>query len=143
MKINEIKYFFTNAIGKNTQNEKSSESVRELIKEIIDSEKDNKISDQKIADILENKGIKIASGEIIGFLHADDFYASPTIIEEVMMKFETTNADSVYGDLQYVSKKNPEKMIRNWNAGEFSFKKLLNGWMPPHPSFFVKRKSCC
>jgi len=95
--------------------------------------------DKGIFDAL-NKGIKIASGDVIGFLHADDFYASPTIIEEVMLKFEATGADSVYGDLQYVSKKNPDKLIRNWLAGEFNFKKLSNGWMPPHPSFFVKRK---
>jgi len=95
--------------------------------------------DKGIFDAL-NKGIKIASGEVIGFLHADDFYASSTIIEEIMQKFEATVADSVYGDLQYVSKNNSDKVIRNWKAGEFSNKKLLNGWMPPHPTFFVKRK---
>ncbi len=95
--------------------------------------------DKGIFDAL-NKGIKIASGDVIGFLHADDFYASPNVIEDVMSKFDATNADSVYGDLQYVSKNNPNKIIRNWIASEFNRKKLLNGWMPPHPSFFVKRK---
>jgi len=95
--------------------------------------------DKGIFDAL-NKGIKIASGNVIGFLHADDFYASPTIIEEVMQQFDAGNYDSVYGDLQYVSKNNPDKIIRNWSAGEFSRKKLLNGWMPPHPAFFVRRK---
>ena len=57
-----------------------------------------------------------------------------------MMKFEASGSDSVYGDLQYISKNNPAKIMRNWVAGEFKNKKLLNGWMPPHPSFFVKRK---
>jgi len=95
--------------------------------------------DKGIFDAL-NKGIKIASGEVIGFLHADDFYASPEIIEEVMLKFEASGSDSVFGDLQYISKNKPTKIIRNWVAGEFSHKKLSNGWMPPHPSFFVKRK---
>jgi glycosyltransferase len=95
--------------------------------------------DKGIFDAL-NKGIKIASGEVIAFLHADDFYSNPQVIEQVMLKFETTGVDSVYGDLQYVSKNNPEKIIRNWKAGEYSPKKLLNGWMPPHPAFFVKRK---
>jgi glycosyltransferase involved in cell wall biosynthesis len=110
-----------------------AKSYSEKISRII-SEPDNGIFDAL------NKGIKIASGNVIGFLHADDFYASSTIIEEVMMKFEATGADSVYGDLQYVSKNNPEKLIRNWIAGEFQRKKLLNGWMPPHPSFFIRRK---
>ncbi len=95
--------------------------------------------DKGIFDAL-NKGIKIASGEVIAFLHADDFYSNPGVIEQVMQKFQTTGVDSVYGDLQYVSKNNPERIIRNWKAGEYSQKKLLNGWMPPHPAFFVRRR---
>jgi len=95
--------------------------------------------DKGIYDAL-NKGIKIASGDVIGILHADDFYPSETIIEDVIKKFVETGVDSVYGDLQYVSKKKSEKVIRNWVAGEFSMKKLTHGWMPPHPTFFVKRK---
>jgi len=95
--------------------------------------------DKGIFDAL-NKGIKIASGDIIAFLHADDFYSDNTIIENVVNKLEETKLDSLYGDLQYVAKQNTEKVIRNWVAGEYKPKKLLNGWMPPHPTFFVKRK---
>jgi len=94
--------------------------------------------DKGIFDAL-NKGIQIASGEIIGFLHADDFYADNTIIEKVVQKISQNDSDSLYGDLQYVAKRNTQKVIRNWVAGDYKPKKLLNGWMPPHPTFFVRR----
>jgi len=87
-----------------------------------------------------NKGIKIASGDIIGFLHADDFYENNKVIEDIILQFKEFNTDSVYGDLQYVKKNNANSVIRNWKAGKFSFKKLKKGWMPPHPSFFVKKE---
>lgn len=96
--------------------------------------------DKGIFDAL-NKGIQIASGDYIGFLHADDFYADNKVIQKVVDLLTETKADSLYGDLQYVGQKNTNKIIRNWKAGKFTHKKLLNGWMPPHPTFFVKR-SC-
>ncbi len=87
-----------------------------------------------------NKGIKLASGELIGFLHSDDFYSNNQVIENVINVFRTQNTDSVYGDLEYVSTVNTEKIIRNWKAGQFSMKELKKGWMPPHPTFFVKKR---
>ena len=87
-----------------------------------------------------NKGIKIASGDIIGFLHADDFYSNNSVIENVISYFEKFKTDSVYGNLQYVKKESENRIIRNWTAGEFKFENLKNGWMPPHPSFFVKKE---
>jgi glycosyltransferase len=95
--------------------------------------------DKGIFDAL-NKGIQLASGEIIGFLHADDFYASNDIIEQVADKFIESGTDAVYGDLQYVSRHNSRKVVRNWIAGKYDPKQLIKGWMPPHPAFFVKRK---
>ncbi len=96
--------------------------------------------DKGIFDAL-NKGIQIASGDYIGFLHADDFYADNEVIENVAKLLTEKETDSLYGDLQYVGQKNSSRVIRNWIAGEFTKKKLMNGWMPPHPTFFVKR-SC-
>jgi glycosyltransferase len=96
--------------------------------------------DKGIFDAL-NKGIQIASGDLIGFLHADDFYPDKGIIEEVVSKVKEEQVDSLYGNLQYVAKKNTDKVVRRWKAGSFQPKRLLNGWMPPHPTFFVKR-SC-
>jgi glycosyltransferase involved in cell wall biosynthesis len=96
--------------------------------------------DKGIYDAL-NKGIQLARGEIIGFLHADDFYASANVIALVAEQFKDNEINAVYGDLQYVDKKTGEKVIRNWVSGNFSHEKLKNGWMPPHPTLFIK-KSC-
>src|SRR4051812_12244953 len=87
-----------------------------------------------------NNGIALASGDIIGLLHADDFYTNNTVISRVVKEFETKNCDSVYGDLQYVLRENISKVTRYWKADPFDVKRFLKGWMPPHPTFFVKRK---
>jgi glycosyltransferase len=86
-----------------------------------------------------NKGIKKASGDVIGFLHADDFFANDLILEKIAEKFKDTNADILYADLDYVAFENQKKIIRHWKSGDFSFKKLKKGWMPPHPTFYVKK----
>ncbi len=119
---------------------KSSDNTLSIIKK--NTGKISKIiseSDNGIYDAL-NKGIQNASGEIIGFLHADDLYADNTVIEKVADLFAETNTDSIYGDLLYVSKENVDKIIRYWKAGEYTFSKLKKGWMPPHPTFFVKKE---
>ncbi|TAK44286.1 MAG: glycosyltransferase [Saprospiraceae bacterium] len=86
-----------------------------------------------------NKGIRAATGDIIGFLNADDSYASPKVLEKVAQAFKEHDVDSIYGDLCFVSEEDPSKVIRFWRAGECTKKNFLNGWMPPHPTFFVKR----
>ena len=88
-----------------------------------------------------NKGIKSATGDIIGFLHADDFYAHEKIISGIVKEFKSKKVDSIYGDLQYVSREDSNKIIRHWKSQEYNSKLFLKGWMPPHPTFFVKR-SC-
>ncbi|MCD4795084.1 MAG: glycosyltransferase [Bacteroidales bacterium] len=95
--------------------------------------------DKGIYDAL-NKGIKYASGDIICFLHADDIYAEQTIIEKAVNLFSEKQIDSIYGDLQYVAKEDTGKIIRYWKSGEFTFSKLKKGWMPPHPTFLVKKE---
>lgn len=87
-----------------------------------------------------NKGLSLATGDIIGFLHSDDIYANENIITEVVEAFKQNKTDSIYGDLVYVDKEDTSKIFRYWKSGEYTFKKLLNGWMPPHPTFFVKRE---
>jgi glycosyltransferase involved in cell wall biosynthesis len=88
-----------------------------------------------------NKGISIASGELIGILHSDDFYASPDILSHIQAALKYNRVEGVYGDLQYVQRDEPEKVFRNWISGPYSEGLFLQGWMPPHPSFFV-RKDC-
>lgn len=86
-----------------------------------------------------NKGIMHSSGDVIGVLHSDDFYAHNKIIENVVDVFKRENVDSCFGDLQYVSEKNPAKVIRYWKASPCASKKFKYGWMLPHPTFFVKK----
>lgn len=121
----------------------SKDNTVELIKESMKGIEDKVTliseTDKGIYDAL-NKGIENSSGDIIAFLHADDFYADTDVLSAVHKKFTTEKSDSVYGDLEYVSKENTEKVIRFWESGDFKYDKLKNGWMPPHPAFFVKRE---
>jgi glycosyltransferase len=95
--------------------------------------------DKGIYDAL-NKGIRLVTGDIIGFLHSDDVFASPSVINTIQEVFEKTNADVVYGDLIYVDQKNPEKVLRYWRSQPFSSSLLLRGWMPAHPTVFMKKE---
>ncbi|WP_228850356.1 glycosyltransferase family 2 protein [Aegicerativicinus sediminis] len=95
-------------------------------------------SDNGIYDAL-NKGIIYSKGDIIGLLHSDDFLAEPDIIEAVVDIFEKTNVDGVYGDLHYVKKDNTQKIIRHWKGKPFDIALLKNGWMPAHPTLFLRR----
>lgn len=95
--------------------------------------------DQGIYDAL-NKGIRISSGNIIGILHAGDLYAHDRVIERVVEGFEKNNGEGCYGDLQYVHRNDPNKVIRYWKSSPYRDGKFKFGWMPPHPTFFVKRE---
>jgi glycosyltransferase involved in cell wall biosynthesis len=95
--------------------------------------------DQGIYDAM-NKGILRATGDVIAILNSDDFYVHDEVIQRVVQHFKRTRADSVYGDLQYVAPFNSAKVIRHWVSGHYHRRNFLYGWMPPHPSFFVKRK---
>jgi glycosyltransferase len=86
-----------------------------------------------------NKGIALASGDVIAFLHADDIFADPSVLSKVMQQFIQKNVESVYGDLHYVDRIDTKKIIRNWRSGEYKDGLFLKGWMPPHPSFFLKK----
>jgi len=115
------------------------------------SEKDKGIYDAM------NKGIGLATGEVVGILNADDFYASPLVLEKVARVFEDPTVMSCYGDLEYVRERetgivkretcsspltphpSPFTVVRYWKSGPFSPESFYWGWMPPHPTFFVRR----
>ena len=105
------------------------------------SELDKVISepDNGIYDAL-NKGIKLVNGDIVGILHSDDLFSEPTILEKVVEQFEKTSIDLLYGDLCYVRSDNPEKILRYWKSGSFVRTRLKQGWMPPHPTVYVRRE---
>jgi len=87
-----------------------------------------------------NKGIRLAKGEIIAILNSDDFYASNRVIENMVKLFQDPDILAVYADLQYVDALDTTRVIRQWNAGEYSQQAFYYGWMPPHPSFFVRKQ---
>ncbi len=85
-----------------------------------------------------NKGINLATGEIVGILNSDDFYASNTIIAEIVMAFQSTGCDTLYGNLDFVAPENTNKVIRHWKSSPFIKGSFSKGWHPPHPTFFVR-----
>lgn len=87
-----------------------------------------------------NKGISLAEGEIIGLLHADDFYPSNETLEKIYQFYESNNSDIIYGNIKFCQKNNTKKIIRFWKSEKFNYKKLPLGWMPPHTSMYVKNK---
>ena len=95
-------------------------------------------ADHGIYDAM-NKGLKLATGDVVGILNADDYYASNDVLKKVENVFRDKSVDACYGDLIYFSVDNPKKILRFWKAGDFSIKKMYWGWMPPHPTFFVRR----
>jgi glycosyltransferase len=95
--------------------------------------------DKGIYDAL-NKGIIAATGDIVGFLHSDDLFAYSDAVMDIVSQLKKSNSDALYGDLEYVSKDNTNKVIRLWKSGEYNKNKLNRGWMPPHPTFYMKRE---
>jgi glycosyltransferase involved in cell wall biosynthesis len=98
---------------------------------IIVSEPDSGIYDAM------NKGIALASGDIIGMLNADDWLAGPDVLTCVSEAFEKSDAEAIYSDIDYVDERG--RVIRKWRSGRYRHGYFNWGWMPPHPSFYVKR----
>lgn len=86
-----------------------------------------------------NKGLRLATGEIVGLLHADDFFAVDNAVEKIAKAFEERDIDCLWGDLVYVNRTDPGRVLRYWRSSSYSEGLIKKGWMPPHPTFFVKR----
>ena len=101
---------------------------------VLISEKDNGIYDAI------NKGIGLATGDIIANLNSDDFYIDNHVITDVVATFEKEKTDALYADLYYVDAIDTNKIIRYWKSKQYKEGLFLKGWMPPHPTFFVKKE---
>lgn len=87
-----------------------------------------------------NRGIDLASGDIIGFLHSDDLFETDRSVSIIVNEFEASDANATFSDLSYVSHKNIDRKIRHWVAGVYRHDKLKKGWMPPHPTVFLRKE---
>ncbi|MBK7388669.1 MAG: glycosyltransferase [Bacteroidia bacterium] len=95
--------------------------------------------DKGLYDAL-NKGIKHATGEVIGMLHSDDVYANNQVLSKVAQQFAIDpTLEAVYADLVFVDRENTDKVLRTWKSGAYKEDAFKQGWMPPHPTFFVKK----
>jgi glycosyltransferase len=113
-------------------------------KEVITGQIDPRIAffsepDGGIYDAI-NRGIQRTSGAVIGLMHSDDFFAAPDILTRVAKMMEDPDIDGVYGDLDYVAANDTTRIIRRWRSGAYDPKKLGRGWMPPHPTLYLRRE---
>ena len=117
----------------------STDGTREMIEAYAEQHKNVKWVSEKDNGIYDaiNKGIRLATGDVIGFLHSDDVLYSPDSIGQIAAAFEQNQADVVYGDLQYMR---GNKVVRRWKSNAFNPRALKYGWMPPHPTVYVRRE---
>ena len=116
----------------------STDNTLQIIKEFahhisVISEKDEGIYDAM------NKGIRAAKGDIIGILNSDDMYMGPDVISTIVEAFRDPEVQCSYADLQYVDRRNPKRITRIWKSGIYKTNAFHWGWMPPHPTFFVRK----
>ena len=87
-----------------------------------------------------NRGIELASGEIIGLIHSDDFYADKDVVARMVAAMTEAKADIAWGDLVYVDRPNTH-IVRRWRSSGYAPGKFLTGWHPPHPTVFITRRA--
>lgn len=86
-----------------------------------------------------NKGIRMATGDVIGLVHSDDFLYSPHTVSHIVERMRLTGADFLYGDGLFVSPDDTDKVVRNWIGGDYRLWKVRHGWLPLHPTCYIRR----
>lgn len=127
----EIEYIIIDG-GSGDQTLSIIDKYKDKISKVV-SEKDDGIYDAM------NKGIRLATGEIIGILNSDDIYADEKVIEKVVTQMEQSKADVCWGDLEYVKRDNLLKVTRKWQSSAYSPGIFQKGWQLPHPALFVRK----
>ena len=87
-----------------------------------------------------NKGIQVAQGDFLGFLNSDDIYSNDNVISKIVGAVEKQKVDAVFGDLVYVSPTNPQRILRHYNSGLFNSSMIAKGYMPAHPTLFLRNR---
>src|SRR5689334_17788815 len=87
-----------------------------------------------------NKGWRLASGDLIGFLNSDDIFANELVVEKIASTFNDRNVDACYGDLVYVTREDVRRIVRYWKSKAFAPGLVRKGWQPPHPTLYVRRE---
>jgi glycosyltransferase involved in cell wall biosynthesis len=96
--------------------------------------------DKGIYDAM-NKGIRLATGDVVGILNSDDFFEDPRVLQDVAASFKSQSAtDVVFGDVVFVRPGDLSEVVRFYGASHFEPWKLRFGWMPPHPATFIRRR---
>ncbi|MCX6784803.1 MAG: glycosyltransferase family 2 protein [Candidatus Komeilibacteria bacterium] len=108
------------------------DKYRSQISKVV-SERDNGIYDGM------NKGLRLASGEVVGMINADDYYNYPEALQDVVNCLQQNQSEACYGDLIYVDRHQKNKIVRRWRPGFYQPAKLKNGWIMPHPSLFIRK----
>lgn len=117
----------------------SKDNTLELVGQFPHVQKVVSERDRGIYDAM-NKGIALATGDIVGIINSDDFYHTPQVLSKVAAMMEQSGAGVLYGDLEYVDAVDTGKVIRHWKSGTYHNTRFHRGWMPPHPTFFVRRE---
>lgn len=141
-------------VGEALSSVEEQQGISELEKVVIDGGSDDPTKDvlnewESRVDVLisepdegiydaMNKGITVSTGDVVGILNADDRYADSDVLRDVVDIFEETSVDACYGDLVYVDDK--DEVRRYWRSGSYRRHRFWFGWMPPHPTFFVRKK---
>jgi len=86
-----------------------------------------------------NKGLKLATGDIIGFINADDFYSSKQSLSLIAQAFQAEKIEACYGDLIYIDRHHPSRVVRYWRSSDFKAGLFAKAWCPPHPTFYARR----
>ncbi|MDO8805714.1 MAG: glycosyltransferase family 2 protein [Elusimicrobiota bacterium] len=118
----------------------SSDGTCDIVKSF--SEKINQFTSEPDAGIYDamNKGIQRATGDVVGILNSDDVYANTEILAKVLEVFKDPEVAVCYGDLVYVSPTDMHKQVRMWKSSPYIHGSFLTGWVPPHPTCFVRRE---
>ncbi len=117
----------------------STDGTVEIIKKY-----ENKIAkwisepDRGIYDAM-NKGIQLASGDVVGILNSDDVYYDESVLQCIAKVMENQSVDACYSDLVYVDRGDLQKIVRYWKSCDFRYELLKKGWIPPHPTFYVRK----